>query len=124
MLDELLDPPSVGSPAHVIGVGTAHQEEVASLRAFEVVLGVHVGAADGTVGIVLVELDLVVGAQVLASGEPAQAGSREPEEDLACEVARRHAGLAMLDSGQPVNAETMKPLWKNYATEISNEYAS
>ena len=31
---------------------------------------------------------------------------------------------AMIDSGQPVNAETMKPLWKNYATEISNEYAS
>src|SRR3954453_12084486 len=30
---------------------------------------------------------------------------------------------AMIDSGQPVNAETMKPLWKNYATEISNEYA-
>jgi hypothetical protein len=30
----------------------------------------------------------------------------------------------MIDSGQPVNAETMKPLWKNYATEISNEYAS
>ena len=31
---------------------------------------------------------------------------------------------AMIDSGQPVNAETMTPLWKNYATEISNEYAS
>ena len=31
---------------------------------------------------------------------------------------------AMIDSGQPVNAETMQPLWKNYATEISNEYAS
>jgi hypothetical protein len=31
---------------------------------------------------------------------------------------------AMPDSGQPVNAETMKPLWQNYATEISNEYAS
>jgi hypothetical protein len=31
---------------------------------------------------------------------------------------------AMIGSGQPVNAETMKPLWKNYATEISNEYAS
>jgi len=25
---------------------------------------------------------------------------------------------------KPVNAETMNPLWKNYATEISNEYAS
>ena len=31
---------------------------------------------------------------------------------------------AMIDSGRPVNAETMTPLWKNYATEISNEYAS
>lgn len=31
---------------------------------------------------------------------------------------------AMIDSGQPVTAETMRPLWKNYATEISNEYAS
>ncbi|BEL04515.1 hypothetical protein Q0Z83_027060 [Actinoplanes sichuanensis] len=30
---------------------------------------------------------------------------------------------AMIDSGQPVTAETMKPLWKNYATEISDEYA-
>ncbi|MGW2637015.1 cupin domain-containing protein [Streptomyces sp. NPDC001348] len=31
---------------------------------------------------------------------------------------------AMIDSGQPVNAETMEPLWMSYATEISNEYAS
>ncbi|GAB7052571.1 hypothetical protein [Catenuloplanes indicus] len=27
---------------------------------------------------------------------------------------------AMIDSGRPVNAETMAPLWKNYATEISD----
>jgi quercetin dioxygenase-like cupin family protein len=31
---------------------------------------------------------------------------------------------ALIDSGRPVNAETMSPLWKNYATEISSEYAS
>jgi quercetin dioxygenase-like cupin family protein len=28
----------------------------------------------------------------------------------------------MVESGQPVTAETMTPLWKKYATEISSEY--
>lgn len=31
---------------------------------------------------------------------------------------------ALIDSGQPVNADTMQPIWKNYATEISSDYES
>jgi quercetin dioxygenase-like cupin family protein len=30
----------------------------------------------------------------------------------------------MVESGVPVNAETMTPLWQRYATEISSEYQS
>ncbi|MFG1609149.1 cupin domain-containing protein [Actinoplanes sp. NPDC049265] len=30
----------------------------------------------------------------------------------------------MVESGQPVNAETMTPLWQKYATEISTEFRS
>jgi oxalate decarboxylase/phosphoglucose isomerase-like protein (cupin superfamily) len=28
----------------------------------------------------------------------------------------------MVESGQPMTAETMTPLWQKYATEISSEY--
>jgi quercetin dioxygenase-like cupin family protein len=30
---------------------------------------------------------------------------------------------ALLDAGQPMTRETMAPIWKNYATEPSNEFA-
>jgi hypothetical protein len=31
---------------------------------------------------------------------------------------------ALLDSGQPMTRETMAPIWKNYATEPSTEFAT
>lgn len=30
---------------------------------------------------------------------------------------------AMVESGQPMSRETMAPIWKNYATEPSTEFA-
>jgi hypothetical protein len=30
---------------------------------------------------------------------------------------------AMVESGQPMTRETMVPIWKNYATEPSTEFA-
>ena len=34
-----------------------------------------------------------------------------------------HDIRALVESGQPMNVETMAPIWKNYATEPSDEYA-
>jgi hypothetical protein len=56
----------------VVRVRAAQQAELAVLLPPEQVLSVHIGVADGPAGIAGVELDDVVGADVLGRGELAQ----------------------------------------------------
>src|SRR3984885_1353602 len=81
VLDDALDAPAVGGPEHVVGVGAAEQVELAVGGSAQQVLGVHVGVADGPVGIAGVELDDVVGADVLGGGEPVE-GGRDPRHQV------------------------------------------
>jgi len=70
--DDALDPPAVRRAEHVVRVRAAQQAELAVLLPPEQVLSVHIGVADGPAGIAGVELDDVVGADVLGRGELAQ----------------------------------------------------
>src|SRR5437016_1318100 len=65
VLDEALDSPAVGGAEHFVGVRPAQQEEVATFGLLEIVLRVHGRVTGRAVGIVLVELDDVVRAEVL-----------------------------------------------------------
>src|SRR4051794_3157679 len=79
MLKDALDAPAVRSAEHVVGVGAAQQVGVAAFGAFEEVLRVHGGVTDRAVGVVLVELDDVVGLMCCVIVNPSRASLPEPK---------------------------------------------